>query len=69
MTAKIDNVKQDMTNTIEEFSEQAENNASAIEETSAMASQLADEFAKVSQLASQLQQLAMQMDENIAFFH
>ena len=24
MTAKIDNVKQDMTNTIEEFSEQAE---------------------------------------------
>ncbi len=69
MTAKIDNVKQDMTNTIEEFSEQAENNASAIEETSAMASQLADEFAKVSQLASQLQQLALQMDENIAFFH
>ena len=35
----------------------------------AMASQLADEFAKVSQLASQLQQLALQMDENIAFFH
>lgn len=69
MTNRIDDLKQDMTSTIEGFSEQAENNAAATEETSAMTSQLADEFAKVSQLASQLQKLASQMDENIAFFH
>ena len=69
MTKKINVLKQNMTSTISDFSEEAESNASATEETSVMTTQLADEFAKVSQLAAQLQQLAAQMDENISFFH
>lgn len=68
MTDKIDVVKQNMTNSIVRFSEEAESNASATEETSAMTSQLADEFEKVSQLAARLKQLAAEMDENISFF-
>lgn len=69
MTKKINVLKQNMTSTISDFSEEAESNASATEETSVMTTQLADEFAKVSQLAAQLQQLAAQMNENISFFH